>query len=99
MHPHLGEVCPQGLVIGELMGTGATLGLAVQLDFRMLVIFGEAGGVRTEDELRTLLVNEDARAIADWLAAEGQALMRLMRATAAKPRLADLAKYPDSQLR
>jgi hypothetical protein len=42
------------LIIGELIGTGATVGPAVQLDLRMLVIFGEAG-VRTEEELRTLL--------------------------------------------
>src|SRR5262249_47674351 len=43
------------LAIGELMGADAALGRAVELDLRMLVIFGEAG-VRTEEELRTLLV-------------------------------------------
>jgi hypothetical protein len=48
------------LIIGELMGIGAALGPAVQLDLRMLVVFGEAG-VRTEEELRTLLVNAGLR--------------------------------------
>lgn len=48
------------LVIGELMGTGAVTGPAVHSDLRMLVIFGEAG-VRTEEELRTLLVNASFR--------------------------------------
>jgi len=48
------------LVIGELMGTGAALGPAAHSDLRMLVTFGEAG-VRTEEELRTLLVNAGLR--------------------------------------
>jgi hypothetical protein len=48
------------LVIGELMGTGTAPGPAVHLDMRMLVIFGEAG-VRTEEELRTLLANAGLR--------------------------------------
>ena len=41
-------------VIGELIGTGAALGQAVHL------VFGEAG-VRTEEELRTLLVKAGLR--------------------------------------
>jgi len=40
---------------------------------------------------------EDARGIAAWLAGEGQALMMVMRATAAAPRLADLAKILELQ--
>ena len=44
------------LIIGEIIGTGATVGPAIQLDLRMLVIFGEAR-VRTEEELRTLLTD------------------------------------------
>jgi hypothetical protein len=44
------------LVIGALLGTGATAGPAAQADLRMLVIFGEAG-VRTEEELRALLAD------------------------------------------
>jgi hypothetical protein len=40
---------------------------------------------------------EDARAIAEWLAGDGEELMRLMRAAAAKPRLADLAKILELQ--
>jgi hypothetical protein len=40
---------------------------------------------------------DDARAIAEWLAGDGEELMRLMRATAAKPRLADLAKILELQ--
>ena len=45
----------------------------------------------------TLDALQDARVIADWLAGDGQPLMRLMRATADKPRLADLAKILDLQ--
>jgi hypothetical protein len=45
----------------------------------------------------TLDALQDARAIADWLAGEGKPLMMLMRATAAQPRLADLAKVLDLQ--
>jgi O-methyltransferase len=48
------------LIIGELMGTGAAAGPAAHLDLRMLVIYGEAG-VRTEEELRTLLTNAGLR--------------------------------------
>jgi hypothetical protein len=48
------------LVIGELMGTGAAPGPGVHLDLRMLVIFGEAG-LRTEEELRTLLIDAGLR--------------------------------------
>ena len=40
---------------------------------------------------------EDARAIAGWLAGDGQPVMRLMRATASKLRLADLARILDLQ--
>jgi hypothetical protein len=40
---------------------------------------------------------EDARAIADWLGGEGQPVMSLMRATGAKPRLADLANILELQ--
>jgi len=40
---------------------------------------------------------EDARAVAGWLAGEGQPVMRLMRATASKPCLADLARILDLQ--
>jgi AAA domain len=45
----------------------------------------------------TLGALQDARVIADWLGGEGQPLMRLMRATVNKPRLADLAKILDLQ--
>jgi hypothetical protein len=48
------------LVIGELMGSGVTPASAVHADLRMLVIVGEAG-VRTEEELRTLLVDAGLR--------------------------------------
>ena len=45
----------------------------------------------------TLGALQDARVIADWLAGEGKPLMRLMRATADKPKLADLSKIFDLQ--
>jgi very-short-patch-repair endonuclease len=45
----------------------------------------------------TLAALEEARAIAEWLSGEGQPLMRLMRATAARPRLADLARILELQ--
>jgi hypothetical protein len=48
------------LVTGQLMATGTQPGPAAHLDLRMLVIFGEAG-VRTQDELRTLLANAGLR--------------------------------------
>src|SRR5262249_33672723 len=40
---------------------------------------------------------EDARAIAEWLTGEGEVVMCLIRATAAKPCLADLARILDLQ--
>jgi len=48
------------LVIGQLMGTGATPGPAALSDLRMLVIMGKAE-VRTEEELRALLANAGLR--------------------------------------
>jgi hypothetical protein len=42
------------LIIEEVIGSGTSVGPAVQLDLSMLVNFGEAG-VRTEEELRALL--------------------------------------------
>ena len=45
----------------------------------------------------SLAALEDARAVASWLTGEGQAVMRLMRATAAKPRLGDLARILELQ--
>ena len=44
-----------------------------------------------------LAVLEDARAVAEWLTGEGEAVMRLIRATAVKPCLADLARILDLQ--
>jgi hypothetical protein len=60
--------------------------------------FAFIGGldVILSDDAR-LAALEDARAVADWLADEGHALMRLMRATAAKPRLVDLARILELQ--
>jgi len=51
--------------------------------------------ILSDDARFTVL--EDARAIANWLGGEGQAVMRLMRATAAKPRLVDLARILELQ--
>jgi very-short-patch-repair endonuclease len=62
---------------------------------------GGLASIRGLDALLTddvrLVALEDVRTVADWLAGEGQALMRLMRATAAKPRLADLARILELQ--
>ena len=60
-----------------------------------LAFVGGLDAILTDDVRLAAL--EDARSVADWLAGEGQALMRLMRATAAKPRLADLARILELQ--
>jgi hypothetical protein len=60
-----------------------------------LAFVGELDAILTDDV--RLMALEDARTVADWLAGQGQALMRLMRATAAKPRLADLARILELQ--
>ncbi len=44
------------LVIGGLLGTGPAAAAAAQGDLAMMVIFGEAG-VRTEQEIKSLLTN------------------------------------------
>ena len=76
-----GPAQPVLLIIGELMGIGAALGPAVRLDLRMLVVFGEAG-VRTEDELRTLLVNAGLRIARIVAAGRAGAIVEATRADA-----------------
>ena len=48
------------LIIGELMEADAALGRAAHADLRMLVIFGKSG-VRSQEELETLLVEANLR--------------------------------------
>jgi hypothetical protein len=67
------------LVIGQLMGTGAAPGPGALLDLRMLVIIGKAE-VRTEAELRALVVDAGLRIISIVAAGRAGAIVEAVRA-------------------